>query len=86
MLENCGQGIDGGHNTGFYPNAEEHQIKAQPTAAFLQDISAAPSRTYLPKLVVSAVFLLHIMLLQPLDGFSIVHASEGTLGGLETLG
>lgn len=78
--------LTAGDHTGFYPKAEEHQIKAQPTAAFLQDISAAPSRTYLPKLVVSAIFLLHIVLLQPLDGFSIVHASEGTLGGLETLG
>lgn len=74
-----------GDNTGFYPSVEGHQVKSQPTAAFLHDITPPPSRMYLPKLIVSAIFLLHIMFLQPLDGFSIVHASEGTFGGLETL-
>lgn len=42
-------------------------------------------QTYLPKLIVSAIVLLHVMFLQPLNGFTVVHSSERPLRRLKSL-
>lgn len=41
--------------------------------------------SYLSKLVVGAVVLLHIMLSEPLNGFTVVHPLKRPLGRLEVL-
>lgn len=40
---------------------------------------------YLSKLIESAVVLLDVMLLEPLDGFAVVHPPEGPLGRFKVL-
>lgn len=43
-------------------------------------------KNHLSKLVVSAIILLDVVFFEPLNGFSVVHPLERSLGGFEVLG